>query len=101
MKRFTLVLLVVMFTIPWGFLPPKVAFGGKVDAVDEWEKLPLGDKWVTSITIDSNDSKVIYVTTLLDGVWKTIDGGKEWFQILYYQRTTFSCSALDVQNNIL
>jgi len=100
MKRFTLVLLVVMFTIPWGFLPPKVAFGGKVDAVDEWEKLPLGDKWVTSITIDSNDSKVIYVTTLLDGVWKTIDGGKEWFQILYYQ-STFSCSALDVQNNIL
>ena len=33
---------------------------------------------ITSIVIDPVDSNIIYVGTALGGIWKTIDGGRNW-----------------------
>ena len=33
---------------------------------------------ITSIVIDPNDSKIIYLGSALGGIWKSTDGGRNW-----------------------
>lgn len=46
-----------------------------------WLLAKRADAGVTSIVINPKDSRVVYVATQGDGVWKTMDGGNTWINI--------------------
>ncbi len=39
-------------------------------------------QWGPGLAVDPNDPEVIYWGTRKDGVWRTLDGGKNWTQVL-------------------
>ncbi len=72
-----------------------------------WEKKGFGkSERISSIVIDPNDSKVMYLGVLgalwgdseMRGVYKSVDGGEHWEKILYFDQKT-GCSDLVIDPN--
>lgn len=66
----------------WIQLGPTAVPGGQTLSTyyPPFENIPaLVTGRVTSIVVDPTDSNIIYVGTAQGGVWKTIDGGRNWF----------------------
>jgi photosystem II stability/assembly factor-like uncharacterized protein/CTP:phosphocholine cytidylyltransferase-like protein len=107
MKRFLSVMLTILSVFLIVFQTGGLVFNPNQAKADMsgWVKLPLpvndADAWVTSITIDPVNSKIIYVATLTNGIWKTVDGGQHWFQIFYQKRTVLSSIILDSRTNTI
>ena len=47
------------------------------DAVGEWQHLGYNDTGISALAFDPRDRNVIY-TTGLNGLWRSLDGGKLW-----------------------
>jgi len=107
MKRFLSVMLTILSVFLIVFQTGGLVFNSNQAKADMsgWVKLPFpvndADAWVTSITIDPVNSKIIYVATSTNGIWKTVDGGQHWFQIFYQKRTVLSSIILDSRTNTI
>jgi len=66
------------------FRPP-MAHGGGLVKIEDGNKIADFSSWlprsVLDIEIDRKDPDVVYVTTHIHGVFKTIDGGNSWQQL--------------------
>ncbi|MGB9730181.1 MAG: WD40/YVTN/BNR-like repeat-containing protein, partial [Thermoprotei archaeon] len=81
-KAMGAILLLVVFILEAGEI-------GVINGVDNWEKIFSERGMIRDITIDPN-SNFIYVATVGNGLWQSIDGGQTWKQVLSCHWGTFN-----------
>ena len=64
------------------------------DAAGEWQHLGYNDTGISGLAFDPRDRNVIY-TTGLNGLWRTLDGGKLWRQCNGWEMTEARDVAVD------
>ncbi|HQL67398.1 MAG TPA: hypothetical protein PK151_07640, partial [Caldisericia bacterium] len=92
LKRFILLIMLIMVTFSFNLIEP--SFSQESDY--EWKEINNGiyGGHIHYLIIDPLNSNVIYAGTENGGVFKTINGGKEWIKLKIENRDFSTNSAV-------